>query len=387
MITLDSTKRVTTPEISAKQHAIANEWEQFVSSGKLSKDSLRPVIANSWLRSREIGINPLEERARSVISADEVEAKLHREHLGLSGKNVLDRMSQTVCDTGHVIVMADYSGRILYSVGHQQVQNKLEEINFMPGSEWHEDVVGPNGVGTPIAVGHAELVLGSEHYCKGWQPWVCYGAPIQNPSNQTIMGCIDITGPASSVSVEAMALAISIAQTIETNLSLIQLKKREKLRNAFNDIKIKYSNDALLVIDDCGYIIDINSRACSLLDLSSPILLKIPVHMVFPDLWNIVMKQQNTDREYHYELELKNNLVNHVNCRMVPVKFDHSNAGTIIHITSGKIINKFDKKSLRSYEDELIKLTLDKAGGNISKAAKILNIDRSTIYRKMKKWY
>ena len=152
MMTLESTIRAISPEITAKQNAIANVWEQFVASGKLTRNSLRPVIANSWLRSREKGINPLEERARSVITAEEIEAKLHREHLGLSGRTVLDRMAQTVGDTGHVIVMADYSGRILYSVGHQQVQNKLEEINFMPGSEWHEDVVGPNGVGTPIAV-------------------------------------------------------------------------------------------------------------------------------------------------------------------------------------------------------------------------------------------
>ena len=201
------------------------------------------------------------------------------------------------------------------------------------------------------------------------------------------MGCVDITGPASSVTVEAMALAISIAQTIETNLSLIQLKKRDTLRSTFNNLKIKYSNDALLVIDDCGYIIDINSRACSLLDLSSPILLKIPVHMIFPDLWNIIVSQKNSEFEYQYELELKNNHIDKVNCRLVPVTLDHSNAGTIIHITSGKIISTFNnKKSLRSYEDELIKLTLDKAGGNISKAAKILNIDRSTIYRKMKRW-
>ena len=64
---------------SATQYAVSSAWEKFVDTGELNHKRLRPVIADSWLRCRELGINPLSSRARSVISKEEIEAKLHTE--------------------------------------------------------------------------------------------------------------------------------------------------------------------------------------------------------------------------------------------------------------------------------------------------------------------
>ena len=77
----------------------------------------------------------------------------------------------------HVAILADAHGRILYEVGHPEVQARLSDINLTTGALWSEQVVGLNGVGTPLALGRPELVFGHEHYCRGWQPWVCYGGP------------------------------------------------------------------------------------------------------------------------------------------------------------------------------------------------------------------
>ena len=187
MTSLETTKSVIPSNVTASLNAVANEWESFVDTGRLSGKSLRPVIADSWLRCRELAISPHEERAHSVISAEEIEAKLHHENLGISGKNVLDRMAQIVENTGHTIVLADKSGSILYSVGHRKVQEHLERINFRPGGGWHENMVGPNGIGTTLALGRPELIMGSEHFCQGWQPWVCYGAPIHKQPHLTML--------------------------------------------------------------------------------------------------------------------------------------------------------------------------------------------------------
>lgn len=42
------------------------------------------------------------------------------------------------------------------------------------------------------------------------------------------------------------------------------------------------------------------------------------------------------------------------------------------------------KKDLQAINDELITRTLESTGGNVSKAAEILGINRATIYRRMK---
>ena len=385
MRSLETTKNVIPSDVTAASNAVANEWESFVDTGKLSGKNLRPVIADSWLRCRKLDISPHEERARSVISTEEIEAKLHHENLGLSGKNVLDRMAQTVEGTGHTIVLADNSGSILYSVGHRKVQDHLEKINFRPGGGWNENMVGPNGIGTTLALGRPELIMGSEHFCQGWQPWVCYGAPIYNPGNHSVLGCIDITGPADKVCVEAMALAISITQSIEADLLSRQLETREILRTAYSEVRMKWPNDASLVLDENGYVVDINSYACDLLNISSPALLKIPFTLRHPDLWLEVQSCLRDGRERECEMNQQSILMDSITCLIKPVVMNGKHLGCAIVFTSGKCANH-TPASLRYNEDDLIRKTLIQTGGNISKAARILNIDRTTIYRRRKHW-
>jgi transcriptional regulator of acetoin/glycerol metabolism len=382
---LESTKAFIPKNPQTALNTVANIWEKFVGTGELSDNRLRPVIADRWLRCRELGINPLNDRAESVISSEEVENTLHCENLGISGKNVLDKMSDTVKDTGHIIVLADKSGRIIYSVGHEKVQKHLEKINFRPGSEWNEDIVGPNGVGTPLTLGHPELVMGSEHFCQGWQPWVCYGAPVHNPVNRSVLGCIDITGPADKVCVEAMALAISITQSIESDLSVTQLKKREELRLAFHEFQIKWPNNASLAIDEYGYIIDNNTVASSFAGSSAPILNQA-IHLFFPEFTSTIQECLNDGMERECEMEINMAFTNSIHALIRPIKTKTGTSGCFILFIDKNNYSGIST-SLQSNEDDLIRKTLIHTGGNISKAARILNIDRTTIYRRRKNWH
>ena len=68
-----------------------------------------------------------------------------------------------------------------------------------------------------------------------------------------------------------------------------------------------------------------------------------------------------------------------------PVGKDGKQVGCAIVFTNGKCANN-TPESLRYNEGDLIRKTLIQTGGNISKAARILNIDRTTIYRRRKHW-
>lgn len=246
-------------------------------------------------------------------------------------------------------------------------------------------MVGPNGIGTALSLGRPELIMGSEHFCEGWKPWVCYGAPIYNPSNHSVIGCIDITGPASKVCVEAMALAISITQSIEADLSVIQLKNREILRNAYREIHIRWPNDASVVIDENLNIVDINSHACNLMNISSPLVLATSWEHSLPDLSSNIQICLRSGLERECEVRLENGFIDSLPCLIKPVEINGKSIGCIIVFTSAKCTDK-TTTSLRTNEDELIRKTLVNTGGNISKAARILNIDRATIYRRRKHW-
>jgi transcriptional regulator of acetoin/glycerol metabolism len=49
---------------------ISRTWEAFLSSGELTGPRLRPLIAERWLRCRELGIDPLLQRAPTVLTSE-----------------------------------------------------------------------------------------------------------------------------------------------------------------------------------------------------------------------------------------------------------------------------------------------------------------------------
>jgi transcriptional regulator of acetoin/glycerol metabolism len=247
---------------------IGSAWERFVSSGKVSESIPRPVIARGWQRSRDLNIDPYMERAPDGISAEEIQTILAREDLGQAGRRVLDDSARAVAGTGHVILLADSQGRIVYSAGHAGFQRTLDRLNLAPGASWAESAVGPNGIGTPIALGEPEIVFGPEHYCRAWQPWVCFGCPVRDPEQGHVVGGVDITGPASSAHPFAFALTVSIARSIEQALTVRNLRRRELLLEAFRALERRWPGDAVLVVSESGRLVGANGAATRALGLT-----------------------------------------------------------------------------------------------------------------------
>ena len=173
---------------------IAAAWGSFINGDIITGHKPRPVVLEGWMRCRAQGIDPRVERAPLDIIPEELQSILHNGEIGRAGKSILDGFQRLMGGTCHVAVLADAQGRILYEVGHPEIQARLAEINLKAGAVWAEPVVGLNGVGTPLAIGRPEFVFGHEHYCQGWQPWICYGSPVRDPDSGRIVGVIDITG-------------------------------------------------------------------------------------------------------------------------------------------------------------------------------------------------
>lgn len=280
---------------------IATAWESFVSGGTIVGARPRPVIFRGWQRCRKLGINAGSSRAPTQVSAEEIETILGREALGVAGLEVLRHYEHLVDGSGHVIVLADARGRILLSVGRKGTQQRLERINFMPGGIWAEDVVGPNGIGTPIAIGRPELVFGSEHFCQGWQPWVCYGSPIRHPDSGEIIGAVDITGAVRGAQPEILALTIAIAQMVEQRMQVGELLRRDLLRSRFRDLERRWPEDGLVLLSAQGRVLDANDAALGRLCRGSDAVLGRPMRELNPDLWS-VLRSCPAGREAEWEV-------------------------------------------------------------------------------------
>ena len=267
---------------------IARSWEAFVGRGNVPSSVPRPVIAQRWQRCRELGIDPFMERAPTVLTAEEIAAILAREDLGRAGQQVVDDFSPAVEGTGHVILLADALGRIIYSAGHVPLRETLDRLNLAPGAGWAETAVGPSGIGTPIALGRPEIVFGPEHYCRQFQPWVCYGSPIREPETGRIVGGVDITGPARKAHMLAFVLTVSIARSIEQSLAFLRLERRQALLTTFRGLERRWPTEGILLVSEAGRVLEMNTAAADALGVESAVLSPTPLAEIAPELWGRV---------------------------------------------------------------------------------------------------
>ena len=124
---------------------ISSAWTRFVESGELSGSAPRATIAHRWRQSRDLEIDPLMERAPEGITHDEIQEILSREDLGRAGRKVLDDSARAVAGTGHVILLADAQGRIVYSAGHAGLQHTLDRLNLAPALRGRKAPLAPTG--------------------------------------------------------------------------------------------------------------------------------------------------------------------------------------------------------------------------------------------------
>ncbi len=249
-------------------------------------DLARPIILKSWQEAVNSGVDPSVERAPTALSVDQLEHLLATRVLGRAGQQVLDQYEAIVATTGHVIVLADDGGRILYSVGDSPLRNRLEHVNFQPGGVWTVESVGPNGIGTVLEHGSAELVLGHEHFCERWAPWVCYGAPVRHPETGRMLGVIDITGPAETARLETMGLTVSIASTIEQQLTLEVYRRNQILRDQARPLGQLYPHVVLCSVSPQGTLVDANHAAYARFDLERALKQHQSLATCMPTLWS-----------------------------------------------------------------------------------------------------
>lgn len=357
-----------------------NSWEQFVSTGEFGDISPRQVICESWIRSRTIGLDPESTRAPTAITADVLEEKIKQGDLGRAASNVINELSNALAGTKHVVVLGDEKGRMLLSVGHEQVRDELEEINFRPGGLWSEQEVGPNGIGTPLALNRPEVIMGHEHYCKGWQPWVCYGAPIPGLYGDQPAGVIDITAPAGEVRTETMTLAISMAHSIHSGLSFLQLQRRETLRTVCRDRMIRWPNEGVLVLDENGYIIDFNSKASRLMNLKFPQMVENPVTHFLPDIWAVTHKsiQNNITEEMLMEMKSENGISQTVRVRVEPVLHRQQNLGALVVISGREVFDSSARKAVgESKSSQSTKYNFDNIRGRSPRLQSVIALAKA----------
>jgi hypothetical protein len=219
-------------------------------------NGVRAHVADSWLRSAAAGVQVDTVDAPITLPGDAL--RDHRSAHPLASVFPLldDVLGQAARDCDAVMAVSDAEGQLLWVCGTPSVLRRAESIGFVEGSNWDERLAGTNAPGMALRLDRSVNVLGAEHFRRSVQRWSCAATTIHDPSDQSILGVLDITGGDQIVVPQTMAMVRAAARMAESELAreLLVSGRATPTEGTAGTLSVLMEslgrNDALLTVDD-----------------------------------------------------------------------------------------------------------------------------------------
>jgi len=187
--------------------------EKFLEGAAPSPAVVRETVVKSWHRSKVAGVDPT-----TVKTGREVEERPATTLLR-AARPIIEHLAERLSNTASGIWLADERGAIVdRALCDPALTAPTDRIGAMPGFEFPEEIVGTNGVGTPIEEARPICVVGGEHFAEAFNSLACAGAPIRHPVTRRVVGVLDVTCPANVANELLLPIALEAAQAVAQQL-------------------------------------------------------------------------------------------------------------------------------------------------------------------------
>jgi hypothetical protein len=242
------------PGTDLSQHArVLTRVHDAVLAGGSPPVRPRGVVARSWSRVLELGLDASRTNAREPLPFAAVERRRRQSPLSL----VVDELRQvlvSVADaSSFLMVVTDADGIILWREGSPRVRLRADSLGFMEGARWTEATVGTNAIGTALAEAAPVQLFSAEHYEQAQHPWYCTAAPIHHPVSGELLGVVDVSGPALTLHPVIGALVETAVKLAESRLWRHHEQRLERLRQSARAV-LATVHGPLLLVDDHGWV-------------------------------------------------------------------------------------------------------------------------------------
>ena len=239
-------------------------WDRYVNCGELPKNSIRKIISDSWARCLEDGVDPSSSKTCLSVN-DKTYQTLLKDNAQLveAAKPVMEHARDLLAGSGSMMILADRNGICLHVEGDRKTVEDGHDIRLAVRANWSERAAGTNAIGTVLSVGMPIQINTSEHFCEGIKSWTCTAMVIRDPGTQEIIGALDLSGLTSDFNYHTQALVVEAASRIESRLVGIKLEEKNRLLNAAVSIFSSPTNDALMLLDNYGYLVKANENVAS----------------------------------------------------------------------------------------------------------------------------
>jgi transcriptional regulator of acetoin/glycerol metabolism len=240
-------------------------WEQFVNKGKM-ESIVRPLIASSWRRCREMGVNPFLIKGQEVIPHKELQEKLNRcRKLVTVSRPFMKTLYEIVAGSGFLVLLTDEDGVVLELTGDPEVIRLAEHSKVGLGANLSERIMGTSTLGTVLVERVPMQVVAREHYCMVFHEWTCSAAPIFNHKGR-LLGVLNVSGHYERVHPHTLGMIVAAVKAIENELRLDETYQELRMAYEYSNTIMESIYDGLLSVDAQGRITHINSIARKILN-------------------------------------------------------------------------------------------------------------------------
>lgn len=195
-------------------------WTHFRETGEISPD-VRPMIASSWMRSRNFHVNMTKPLRAPILSRPELRSlQATNQTLIDIAKPIMEKMHSLVGKTKNLISLHNPDGYMLYSCGDEYYAEMETESSFSLGVCWQERYIGTNGITLAVLEDSPVQVYGAEHYCAAQHDGTCSAAPIHDRDGK-IIGVLNMAGKDWSGTLHTLGLVALATFSIENQLTLL----------------------------------------------------------------------------------------------------------------------------------------------------------------------
>lgn len=247
------------------QRNVEKAWELFNCDIKIEKPNVSKDILESWSRSRQFQVNKKLSKAPDIQEVPnfneghDIYLELRKAALPIikDARNILD-------DNQLFMLLTTAQGLILEREGNTSSLMMADTQDLVVGSNWSEELVGTNAVGTAISLKRPVQVVAREHYCNMTQVWGCAAVPIRDLRDGRVLGVLDTTGPEHSFLSMNFGWVNSMASCIEYRLNEERNRSKYRLIEDCMEIMRRWHKEKIMVFDKDGFLVWVSNEVTSL---------------------------------------------------------------------------------------------------------------------------
>lgn len=233
--------------------------------------NLESIIARSYKRSTGYGVNPHTSGApeASRLTDDQFTRRIEEQkEFYLLAREQLDTLYRLLKNTGFCMALADKDGYVLYVIGDPDLVEHFKRRRCIPGYRWTERDMGTCAIGLVLEERIPIFLPGDKMFASLAQKISNAGAPVFSANGKDLLGVISLSGYSKKMHVHTLGLVRQAAETVTAHLREKDRVRELDIQNQYMDALLESSSRGMLTVNQQGIIVQANSRATSLLDLS-----------------------------------------------------------------------------------------------------------------------